>query len=59
MPALLIWGETDTTFVEEFIDVLGLYASNLEVKRIPGVGHTPMLEAPEVTTKILSDFLLA
>ena len=59
VPALLIWGETDTTFVEEFIDVLGLYASNLEVKRIPGVGHTPMLEAPEVTTKILSDFLLA
>lgn len=57
VPALLIWGETDTTFVAEFIDELDRYATNLEVKRLPGVGHTPMLEAPSLTTSIIEEFL--
>ena len=57
VPALLIWGETDTTFVAEFIDELDQYATNLEVKRLPGVGHTPMLEAPSLTTSIIEEFL--
>jgi pimeloyl-ACP methyl ester carboxylesterase len=55
--ALLIWGETDTTFVAEFIDELDRYATNLEVKRLPDVGHTPMLEAPSLTTSIIEEFL--
>ena len=57
VPALLIWGETDTTFMAEFIDELDQYATNLEVKRLPGVGHTPMLEAPSLTTSIIEEFL--
>lgn len=57
VPALLIWGETDTTFVAEFIDELDQYATNLEVRRLPGVGHTPMLEAPDLTTSIIEEFL--
>ena len=57
VPALLIWGETDTTFVDEFIDELDQYATNLEVKRLPDVGHTPMLEAPSLTTSIIEEFL--
>ena len=57
VPALLIWGETDTTFVAEFIDELDHYATNLEVKRLPDVGHTPMLEAPSLTTSIIEEFL--
>ena len=57
VPALLIWGETDTTFVAEFIDELDQYATNLEVKRLPEVGHTPMLEAPGLTTSIIEEFL--
>ena len=57
VPALLIWGETDTTFVSEFIDELDQYATNLEVKRLPDVGHTPMLEAPSLTTSIIEEFL--
>ena len=57
VPALLIWGETDTTFMAEFIDELDQYATNLEVKRLPGVGHTPMLEAPRLTTSIIEEFL--
>ena len=57
VPALLIWGETDTTFVAEFIDELDQYATNLEVKRLPDIGHTPMLEAPSLTTSIIEEFL--
>ena len=57
VPALLIWGETDTTFVSEFIDELDQYATNLEVKRLPDIGHTPMLEAPGLTTSIIEEFL--
>ena len=57
VPALLIWGETDTTFMAEFIDELDQYATKLEVKRLPGVGHTPMLEAPSLTTSIIEEFL--
>ena len=57
VPALLIWGETDTTFVAEFIDELDQYATNLEVKRLPDVAHTPMLEAPSLTTSIIEEFL--
>ena len=57
VPALLIWGETDTTFVAEFIDELDQYATNLEVKRLPGIGHTPMLEAPSLTTSVIEEFL--
>ena len=57
VPALLIWGQTDTTFVAEFIDELDQYATNLEIKRLPDVGHTPMLEAPSLTTSIIEEFL--
>ena len=57
VPSLLIWGETDTTFVPEFIDDLPRFAENLQVRRLPGIGHTPMLETPEETTRILREFL--
>ena len=57
VPALLIWGENDQTFVPEFIDNLGHYATNLTIKRLTNVGHTPMLEDPEQTNLILTEFL--
>lgn len=57
VPALLIWGENDQTFVPEFIDNLGHYATNLTIRRLTNVGHTPMLEDPEQTNLILTEFL--
>ena len=59
VPALLIWGEKDQTFIPQFIDDLHRYATQLSVEILPGVGHTPMLEVPEITNKTLSDFLCA
>jgi len=55
-PGLLIWGEADDTFVPHFIDDLPRYVTNLEVKRIPAVGHSPMLEVPETVNEILLEY---
>jgi pimeloyl-ACP methyl ester carboxylesterase len=54
---MLIWGEDDDTFVPEFIDDLPRFASNLSVRRIAGVGHTPMLEVPDLVNRYLLEFL--
>ncbi|GAB4009052.1 alpha/beta hydrolase [Nocardioides ultimimeridianus] len=52
-PTLLIWGERDPfaplKTAEEML--ARLPAGRLEV--IPGIGHTPLVEAPEVLTKLL------
>jgi pimeloyl-ACP methyl ester carboxylesterase len=56
VPSLLIWGESDQTFVPEFIHELPRYAPDLEVLRLPGVGHSPMLEDPVTVNKALSTF---
>jgi len=57
VPGLLIWGETDDTFVASFIDDLPDYVDNLQVHRLPGLGHSPMLEDPEQVNQILREFL--
>jgi len=57
VPALLIWGESDDTFVSSFIDDLPRFATNLNVCRLPGIGHSPMLEVPQEVNQILLDFL--
>ena len=57
VPGLLIWGETDQTFTPEFIDDLPRYVEHLEVCRLPGIGHTPILESPDQVSDILRAFL--
>jgi pimeloyl-ACP methyl ester carboxylesterase len=57
VPGLLIWGEVDDTFVPSFIDDLPAYVKDLQVRRLPGLGHSPMLEDPEQVNDILREFL--
>jgi pimeloyl-ACP methyl ester carboxylesterase len=57
VPALLIWGESDQTFVPEFIDELPKYAENLQVLRLNNTGHSPMLEKPNEVNQALHKFL--
>ena len=57
VPAMLIWGDEDDTFVPGFIDDLPNYACHLTVRRLEGVGHTPMLEVPEKVNALLLEFL--
>ncbi len=56
VPGLLIWGELDDTFVASFIDDLPRYVENLQVSRLPGLGHSPMLEDPVLVTQLLREF---
>lgn len=59
VPGLLIWGDNDQTFVSTFIDDLHEYVKNLQVHRIPDVGHSPMLETPDIVTDLLREFFAA
>lgn len=56
VPGMLIWGETDQTFVSSFIDDLTDFVDNLQVVRIPNVGHSPMLEVPDQVTEIIREY---
>jgi len=52
-PGLLIWGESDDTFVSSFINDLPAFVPNLEVCRLPDIGHSPMIECPDRVNDIL------
>jgi pimeloyl-ACP methyl ester carboxylesterase len=57
-PALVVWGERDpyisTSFADAYAQALG---GPTEVEIVPGAGHWPWLDAPEVVTNV-TDFLV-
>ena len=57
-PTLVVWGERDpylpTRFAQDYANALGGPA---EVAIVPGAGHWPWFDAPEVVTKV-TDFLI-
>ncbi len=57
VPTLLIWGEKDGITSRAHHDEIleAIPGARLEV--VPGVGHLPTVEAPEVVAKLLSDFI--
>ena len=57
VPALLIWGDADQTFVPSFIDRMHAYARDLTVVRIPGVGHWTPIEQPGPVTAAVEALL--
>ena len=57
VPALLIWGNDDQTFVPEFIDQLGDYVDDLEVLRMDDTRHWVTLQRPEETNRAIADFV--
>lgn len=54
---LAIWGELDFTIPISECDVLDAHIANFEALRIPDIGHFPMIEAWEVYSQTISDFL--
>ncbi|MEM1230413.1 MAG: alpha/beta hydrolase [Pseudomonadota bacterium] len=56
-PALLLWGETDGTFVPRFIDLLDAACDDLTVVRMADVGHWTMLQAPTASNDAMAAFL--
>lgn len=59
VPTLLIWGEKDGITSREHHDEIleAIPGARLEV--VPGAGHLPTVEAPEVVVPLLTDFINA
>jgi epoxide hydrolase 4 len=55
VPALLIWGEADATFVPGF--PTRMETQGAQVLRLPGIGHWPALEDPGATSGAIDRFL--
>jgi pimeloyl-ACP methyl ester carboxylesterase len=59
VPALLLWGEQDRTFVEAAWSRFSDYAERPTVVRLPGVGHWATMDKPQLATGAIQDFLKA
>lgn len=57
MPALLVWGNADKTFVSGFIDQFQAAVPHAQVVRIDGVNHWATMEADPGMTKALVAFM--
>lgn len=57
--SMLIWGESDGTFVPVFLEQFEKQNSRLEIHRLPGINHWAQMEAPAATNKLILDFLAA
>jgi epoxide hydrolase 4 len=57
VPALLLWGEADQTFVPAFLTKMPAYANQLEIVTLPGVGHWASIEKPELANAAIEAFL--
>lgn len=54
VPALLIWGEDDTVFDPEFVDLMARANPDLTILRIEAVGHAPQFEATEQVNEAIA-----
>ena len=57
VPAMLIWGNVDKTFVEEFLDQIKRKAPSITIARIDGVGHWTSMENPAAANRAIEDFM--
>ncbi len=57
VPALLVWGDADGTFLPEFLDGLPAYARKVQIVRLPGVNHWTPMEQPVVANAAIAAFL--
>jgi epoxide hydrolase 4 len=57
VPALLLWGEKDETFVPSFLEKMPDYAAQLDIVTLPGVGHWVSIEKPEFANAAIVEFL--
>ena len=57
-PALAIWGEADRTLqAEHFLPLFSALFPTAPVKRLPGVGHYCLEDAPETVATLVSEFI--
>ena len=56
-PTLLIWGEADTVFTTNTRDSMATYFTQLNVTRLPGIGHNPLRDDPVSVAEAIHIFL--
>ncbi len=52
VPALVVWGEADPWLEVRFADAYAALLSDATLERVPGAGHWPWLDRPEVATRL-------
>ena len=57
VPTLFIWGEDDQVSALEYGRAYAARFPKAEFVSLPGVGHSPLMEAPERTLALIGDFL--
>lgn len=57
VPALMIWGDADGTFLPEFLDRLPAYAPGIEIVRLPGINHWTPMERRAAANEAIIAFL--
>ena len=57
LPTLILIGEKDTMLSQESQDAFGRLLRNSRTLRLPGCGHIPQEEAPEMVAKLLTMFI--
>lgn len=58
-PTLVLWGDSDRVLDVTCTEAFNQRLPNSQVMVMPGVGHLPMLEMPQVTANILRDFWIS
>lgn len=56
-PTLILWGEMDRVLHPENAKVFHRYIAGSRLHYLPGIGHTPMAEAPEETGAAILRFI--
>jgi pimeloyl-ACP methyl ester carboxylesterase len=51
-PALVVWGEQDPWLAPSFADAYARRLPSAQVERIPGAGHWPWLDEPQLTARV-------
>lgn len=57
IPAMLVWGDRDRAVSLESVRELRRYFDQADLKILPGTGHLPFEECPEILTRIVNSFL--
>jgi pimeloyl-ACP methyl ester carboxylesterase len=56
-PTMVLWGDEDEIAAPEYAELLSLDLPRGHVEKLPGVGHYPMLESPELFAARLGELL--
>ena len=57
LPVLIIWGQQDRILDVSSVAVFRQYLSDSEAHILPGVGHAPMLEVPQLSATLFKRFI--